>query len=87
MTKRARVDSEDESIGRERKRVSFIFHDSFINEIINLGNVNRDNPSVENIFYDAIVISDYCKGFLTESDIKVISNNNKNVFLGIVSAG
>ena len=35
----------------------------------------------ENIFYDAIVISDYCKGFLTESDIKVISNNNKNVFL------
>ena len=39
------------------------------------------NNIFENIFYDAIVISDYCKGFFTESDIKVISNNNKNVFL------
>ncbi|URC12355.1 tellurite resistance TerB C-terminal domain-containing protein [Flavobacterium sp. B183] len=27
--------------------------DTFINQIINLGNLNKDNPSVENIFYDA----------------------------------
>jgi bifunctional ADP-heptose synthase (sugar kinase/adenylyltransferase) len=31
--------------------------------------------------YDAIIVSDYCKGFLTESDIKFISLNNHNVFL------
>ena len=31
--------------------------------------------------YDAIVISDYCKGFLTEEDIQYICENNKNVFV------
>ena len=30
---------------------------------------------------DAIIISDYCKGFLTEDDIKWICDNNKNVFV------
>ena len=39
------------------------------------------NNTYENIIYDAIVISDYCKGFLTESDIETISKNNSNVFL------
>lgn len=34
-----------------------------------------------NFYYDAIVISDYCKGFLKEADIEKICNNNKNVFL------
>lgn len=33
------------------------------------------------IFYDAIIISDYCKGFLTEEDIDIISKNNFNIFL------
>ena len=33
--------------------------------------------------YDAIVISDYCKGFLTESDVEYIWNNYKNVFVDI----
>ena len=32
-------------------------------------------------YYDAIVISDYCKGFLTEQDIQYICENNKNVFI------
>jgi len=32
-------------------------------------------------FYDAIIISDYCKGFLKEVDIEEISSNNSNVFL------
>ena len=30
---------------------------------------------------DAIIVSDYCKGFLTEDDIKWICDNNKNVFV------
>ncbi len=33
------------------------------------------------ISYDAIIVSDYCKGFLTEEDIDEISLNNFNVFL------
>jgi len=31
--------------------------------------------------YDAIIISDYCKGFLEEEDIQHICENNKNVFI------
>jgi len=31
--------------------------------------------------YDAIIISDYCKGFLTEEDIKYISNHHPLTFL------
>lgn len=31
--------------------------------------------------YDAIIISDYCKGFLSEEDIKTIAYRNDNVFL------
>ena len=31
--------------------------------------------------YDAIIISDYCKGFLEESDIEHICKYNKNVFI------
>jgi len=30
---------------------------------------------------DVIIISDYCKGFLNEDDIKFICDNNKNVFV------
>lgn len=35
----------------------------------------------KNIEIDAIAISDYCKGFLHEDDIKFICDNNKNVFV------
>ena len=31
--------------------------------------------------YDAIIISDYCKGFLEEDDIQFICENNDNVFV------
>ena len=31
--------------------------------------------------YEAIIISDYCKGFLHEDDIKWICDNNENVFV------
>jgi bifunctional ADP-heptose synthase (sugar kinase/adenylyltransferase) len=33
------------------------------------------------VSYDAIIISDYCKGFLTEEDIDEISEHNFNIFL------
>jgi D-beta-D-heptose 7-phosphate kinase/D-beta-D-heptose 1-phosphate adenosyltransferase len=35
----------------------------------------------EGIYYDAVIVSDYCKGFLSEEDIDFIARNNKNVFL------
>ena len=35
----------------------------------------------EHTKFDAIIVSDYCKGFLTEDDIKRICDNNKNVFV------
>lgn len=35
----------------------------------------------DNQYYEAIIISDYCKGFLNENDIELISKNNKNIFL------
>ena len=31
--------------------------------------------------YDAIIISDYCKGFLSELDIELICKSNENVFM------
>lgn len=39
------------------------------------------NNHFNGIKYHAIVISDYCKGFLTEEDINIISLNNFNIFL------
>jgi bifunctional ADP-heptose synthase (sugar kinase/adenylyltransferase) len=39
------------------------------------------NNIYQNVYYDAIVISDYCKGFLAEDDIEKISLKNQNVFL------
>jgi bifunctional ADP-heptose synthase (sugar kinase/adenylyltransferase) len=34
-----------------------------------------DNTSLDYSNYDAVIISDYCKGFLTEEDIQYISRN------------
>lgn len=39
------------------------------------------NNYFENVFYDAIIISDYNKGFLCEEDILEITTNNNNVFV------
>ena len=38
-------------------------------------------PLSGNIEVDAIIISDYCKGFLHEEDIQFICENNDNVFV------
>jgi D-beta-D-heptose 7-phosphate kinase/D-beta-D-heptose 1-phosphate adenosyltransferase len=51
-----------------------------------LTNNKFDNPpfgfgSKDEDYYDGIIISDYCKGFLEESDIQHICENNKNVFV------
>ncbi len=42
---------------------------------------NINNNIYNNVFYDALIISDYCKGFLQDSDIEMISSKNSNVFL------
>ena len=39
------------------------------------------NNRFQGVDYDAIVISDYCKGFLTEEDIDNIARYNYNIFL------
>ena len=43
--------------------------------------MNICNNQYQSKTYDAIVISDYCKGFLTKSDIESICKSNTNVFL------
>ena len=45
------------------------------NKVVSYGN----EETIEHI--DAIIISDYCKGFLEESDIEYICENNFNVFV------
>ena len=41
----------------------------------------KDEEIVQLHKYDAIIISDYCKGFLIESDIEFICSHHKNVFV------
>ena len=47
------------------------------NNIIN----NTYNSMGQTVEVDAIIISDYCKGFLEEDDIQYICENNTNVFV------
>jgi len=42
---------------------------------------NLKNNQFDNKYIDAIIISDYNKGFLEEEDIKTICENNINVFI------
>jgi D-beta-D-heptose 7-phosphate kinase/D-beta-D-heptose 1-phosphate adenosyltransferase len=39
------------------------------------------NNKYLDVYYDAIIISDYCKGFISEEDIDEISKHNFNIFL------
>ena len=43
--------------------------------------INTEMDEYNGIEYDAVIISDYCKGFLSEHDIKFICNNYDNVFI------
>jgi D-beta-D-heptose 7-phosphate kinase/D-beta-D-heptose 1-phosphate adenosyltransferase len=51
-------------------------------ELLELIRGNKYRPPLSGeIEVDAIIISDYCKGFLEESDIQHICENNDNVFV------
>ena len=50
-------------------------------EIDEITRMHICNNRYQNQTYDAIVISDYCKGFLTKSDIESICKSNTNIFI------
>ena len=50
-------------------------------EIDEITRMHICNNQYQNKTYDAIVISDYCKGFLSKTDIELLCKSNKNVFL------
>ena len=50
-------------------------------EIDEITRMHICNNKYQNQTYDAIVISDYCKGFLTKTDIELLCKSNKNVFV------
>ena len=50
-------------------------------EIDEITRMHICNNQYQNKTYDAIVISDYCKGFLTKTDIELLCKSNKNVFV------
>jgi len=52
-------------------------------ESVYIDTVKNNYFNVNSKYYnfDALIISDYCKGFLTEEDISTLIKNNKNVFL------
>ena len=50
-------------------------------EIDEITRMHICNNKYQNKTYDAIVISDYCKGFLSKTDIELLCKSNKNVFV------
>ena len=50
-------------------------------EIDEITRMHICNNQYQNKTYDAIVISDYCKGFLSKTDIELLCKSNKNVFV------
>ena len=50
-------------------------------EIDEITRMHICNNKYKNQTYDAIVISDYCKGFLSKTDIELLCKSNKNVFV------
>ena len=66
-----RVDEHDYCDRIKIKKLQGITNNKFTSYSLT-GNVNK---------IDAIIISDYCKGFLEESDIEHICKYNKNVFV------
>ena len=49
--------------------------------LLSISNNKCNLPMSGIVEVDAIIISDYCKGFLEDDDIKWICDNNKNVFV------
>ena len=50
-------------------------------EIDEITRMHICNNQYQDKTYDAIVISDYCKGFLSKTDIELLCKTNKNVFI------
>ena len=50
-------------------------------EIDEITSMHICNNQYQDKTYDAIVISDYCKGFLSKTDIELLCKSNKNVFV------
>ena len=50
-------------------------------EIDEITRMHICNNQYQDKTYDAIVISDYCKGFLSKTDIELLCKTNKNVFV------
>lgn len=66
-----RVDENDYCPRIKQKNLQGVKNNKFISHSL-VGNIDK---------IDAIIISDYCKGFLEEEDIQYICENNKNVFV------
>jgi D-beta-D-heptose 7-phosphate kinase/D-beta-D-heptose 1-phosphate adenosyltransferase len=69
-----RVDEHDYCERIEETLLKGITKNKFENPPFGFGSTTEN-------YYDAIIISDYSKGFLEESDIEMICENNKNVFI------
>jgi len=66
---------------RSNRMVLRIDENDECEEIDEITRMHICNNQYQNKTYDAIVISDYCKGFLSKTDIELLCKTNKNVFI------
>ena len=66
---------------RSSQMVLRIDENDVCEEIDEITRMHICNNQYQNKTYDAIVISDYCKGFLSKTDIELLCKSNKNVFV------
>ena len=66
---------------RSKQMVLRIDENDVCEEIDEITRMHICNNQYQNKTYDAIVISDYCKGFLSKTDIELLCKTNKNVFV------
>ena len=66
---------------RSSQMVLRIDENDVCEEIDEITRMHICNNQYQDKTYDAIVISDYCKGFLSKTDIELLCKSNKNVFV------
>ena len=66
---------------RSSQMVLRIDENDVCEEIDEITRMHICNNQYQDKTYDAIVISDYCKGFLSKTDIELLCKTNKNVFI------
>jgi D-beta-D-heptose 7-phosphate kinase/D-beta-D-heptose 1-phosphate adenosyltransferase len=66
---------------RSKQMVLRIDENDDCEEIDEITRMHICNNQYQGKTYDAIVISDYCKGFLSKTDIELLCKSNKNVFV------